>query len=433
MSVAAYLARPPENVDHLLVVFSDVEMGAGGPLDDFPASDWLAELMLRYCEGPLASLPVTVVFNGDTFDFLKTSVEGTYPVHVDADVALHKLGRIASAHPRFFSGVREFLSHARAERRVLFVLGNHDPELCFPEVQRDIRERCGVFDERLRFPGLSLRIGDVHVEHGCQADPLFAFDPNALVVRHGERDFLNLPWGAVALLDVAIPLTPLLHHHDRLKPRDELLELMPELKRFLLGSFWRYWTRDYWQRYFAADDPLRRVSWTMLREVAYRFTSGSMDVKLGGDYHELIRAENLSLCIVGHSHQPAWHNIGHRKFLQTGCLRHEFALLDAGRAQRPLPKIYAEAYLRHGHVVRSHLVEVDGPEPPPGYVPASIFDVLPEVRRLLAEQKLGTESDREAQHAQEVREEEQVSRMGGSVWAQRFELLKSVHRALTAA
>ena len=37
------------DADRLLVVFSDVEMGAGGALDDFPRSDFLSNLLLDYC------------------------------------------------------------------------------------------------------------------------------------------------------------------------------------------------------------------------------------------------------------------------------------------------------------------------------------------------------------------------------------------------
>ena len=44
----------PSDVDRLLLVFSDVEMGAGGVLDDFPHSDWLAELLADYATGPAA-------------------------------------------------------------------------------------------------------------------------------------------------------------------------------------------------------------------------------------------------------------------------------------------------------------------------------------------------------------------------------------------
>jgi hypothetical protein len=210
-----------------------------------------------------------------------------------------------------------------------------------------------------------------------------------MILPHAGRRLLNLPWGAVALLDVAIPLSPVLYHHDRLRPRAELLSLMPELRRLLLGAFLRYWTRDYWQRYLAGDDPLRRLSWTMLREIAYRFTSGVMDVKVGDAYQQwLRRRSDVSLGVVGHSHEPLWQSFGHRKLLGTGCIRNEYGLVNGGREQPLLPKVYAEVELNEGRCVRSQLVEVAAPPPVGDYVPDDIFAVIEPLRELLASRNL---------------------------------------------
>lgn len=420
------------HVDHVVIAWSDIEMGAGGVRDDFPQSTWLAELMLAYCTGPFADVPLTLVFNGDTFDLLKTSLDDeTFPTHIDEEIALQKLRRVSAAHPEFFTAVRQFLAHREAPRRVAFVVGNHDPELTMPAVQREIRELCGEPDpEQLAFPGLSMRIGDVHLEHGCQADPLFAFDPDALTLQHEDRELLNLPWGSVALLEVAIPLTPLLYHHDRIKPRDELLERIPELKRLLIGAFWRYWTRDYWQRYFAEQDPLRRMSWTMLREVVYRLATGAMDVSLNDTYHRLVKAnDDVQVCIIGHSHEAGWHTRGRKKLLQTGCFRNEFAMLDSGERQELLPKVYAEAYQHQGRTVRSHLVEIDAPPPPPGYVPDSLFSVAEPLRELLEQRNLAADNERAARERQEAKEARDA-RGRSQPWAHRFDFLRTLQRAL---
>src|SRR5690606_19850451 len=103
-----------------------------------------------YNAEPFADLPVTVVFNGDTFDLLKTSYRGQYPTRITADVAVGKLTRIAAAHPGFFERLRRFLRHPGAPRRACFITGNHDLELLFPEVQALLRSLCG---EGVFFPG----------------------------------------------------------------------------------------------------------------------------------------------------------------------------------------------------------------------------------------------------------------------------------------
>lgn len=413
------------DADRLLVVFSDIEMGAGGPTDDFPHSDWLGELLLSYNEPPYDRLAVELVFNGDTFDLLKTAFEGEYPRHISAEVALGKLRRIADAHASFFEALREFLAHRHADRRAHFVVGNHDFDLLFPEVQRAIHRELGD-DPRVTFPGFELAIGDVHIEHGHQWDSMFRME-QPFFVRYRDEDILDLPWGAVALLDVAIPLQPILYHHDRLKPRDEVFALLPEVREAVINAFWHYWTRDWARSVFRGDDPVKKVQWTMLRELAYRFRTGDSEISISTHFHERLRAVSgvhrgaarpdataapprpYRLLLAGHEHHATWMSYGDRKFLMTGAFRNEYMLLEGGRVQRPLPKTYAEVFLQGDHTVRSHLVEIDGPPPPPGYIPESIFNVLEPVQaHLLArsDAERRTLVDAQAKQAQAEAEEE---------------------------
>src|SRR5689334_16167221 len=87
--------RAQRGSDRLLVTLSDIEMGSGGPWDDFPHDDHLAELILSYAGSEHRDHAVDLVFNGDTFDLLKTSVDGAYPHHITPAVALAKLDRVA--------------------------------------------------------------------------------------------------------------------------------------------------------------------------------------------------------------------------------------------------------------------------------------------------------------------------------------------------
>ena len=115
--VTGQVAAPPA-ADRLLVVMSDIEMGNGGHTDDFPHSDFLGELIVSYNGPRYRDLPVELVFNGDTFDLLKTPWRGACPSHITAAIALGKLAQVAAAHPAFFAALRTFLAHPHAERRV---------------------------------------------------------------------------------------------------------------------------------------------------------------------------------------------------------------------------------------------------------------------------------------------------------------------------
>lgn len=364
------------------MVVSDVEMGAGGPRDDFPQSDHLGRLLAAYGDGAYREVPITIVFNGDTFDLLKTSHRDGYPTRIDADVAVAKLLRVTASHPGFFEHLRRFLRGDRA-RRLAFVVGNHDLELAFPEVQAILGSLFGA-PEQVLFPGQRLQIGDVRIEHGFQADPVFTADPEAPFVEEAGRTILNLPWGAVALLEVAMPLSETFYPLDRLRPRRAVLDMLPEVRELLLAAFWRYWTRDYWRDFFADADPLKRVSWTMLKEVVYRLGTHHADVSMGDHYQrQLARDPDTRLLLVGHQHEPGWWSENGRKVLRTGCFRNEYLLTPIGTYE-PLPKVYAEVFLRDQRVVRSHLVEITTPEPPPGFMPPSLEPLRAEARRLLA-------------------------------------------------
>src|SRR5687767_13232275 len=391
--------------DRLVIVFSDIEMGAGGRYDDFPRSDFLADVIRGYGKDPYRWLAVDFVFNGDTFDLLKTSSRGGWPTHVTRDIAIDKMERVASSHPAFFEALRDHIRGDPERRRVSFIVGNHDMELLFPEVQAVIRERIGApSGGSVSFPGFEMSVGRMHVEHGSQLDPLFRVDPERPFVAAKGGNILSLSWATIALLEVAIPMLPLFYHHDRLKPKELVLQLLPEMRELLTSEFWTYWTRRYF-RDLVSGDPLKSVSWTMIKELVRRLASWDVEVEMGDTLQRrMMESEIYDLYLVGHQHEPGWWSHGGRKVLRTGCMRDEFMLLERGRVQVPINKTWAEVYLRGEDVVRSHLVEQVAPERPPGTMPESIFDVLPEVRARLAALTAAAGPQQAAQDEQEARE-----------------------------
>lgn len=404
------IVRARGEVDRVVVVLGDIEMGAGGPPDDFPHDRFLIDLLGRYLAPPFEDLALEIVFNGDTFDLLKTGLskpgtDGAWPRHVTRGVALAKLARVEAAHGIFFDGLADLLARGGDRIKLHFVAGNHDLELLFPEVQAAIRARIGG-DDRVGFHGHELDLGRLHVEHGSQRDPLFRVDPGKPFLELGGEPILNLSWAAVALLDVAMPLQPLLFHHDRLRPKRVLFGLMPELEDLLRTLAWNYWTKSFWREVWAGTDPVKRVSWTMVKEVLVRLVSREVEVAMDDDLQRrLARAaesdDPIQLSVLGHQHDPGWWSSGDRKVLRTGAFRDEYMLLERGAVQRPINKTWVEAFLRGDEVVRSHLVEEVGPPRPKGTEPPEIFDVLPQIRALLPSPAT-RKQDRAAQQAREA-------------------------------
>ncbi len=156
-----------------------------------------------------AGQPWLLILNGDTFDFeqvvalpeegddlLAASGVATY-AELDEDRARFglqtsapegrwKLERIARGHPLFFAALGWFVAQGH---RILFLKGNHDPELYWPEVQAHLREvvqRAYQAYRRLEPETPPLRRRDL--EERLRFGPWFYYDPYLHVyVEHGNQ------------------------------------------------------------------------------------------------------------------------------------------------------------------------------------------------------------------------------------------------------
>lgn len=117
---------------------------------------------------------VELIINGDCFDFLVTTPYNSNKT-IDAATAVQKIDRIIAAHRPFFSVLCRFIAHPG--RRLTFITGNHDLELCFAEVRQRItraitEDEQGSEDERIYFcPTRFYRpVPTVYIEHGNNYD-----------------------------------------------------------------------------------------------------------------------------------------------------------------------------------------------------------------------------------------------------------------------
>ncbi len=363
--------------DRLLLVASDIEMGPGGPADDCPRSEEIADFLASRVQ---SHDRVDLVFNGDTLDFLKTPIDGLYPRHITEAVALRKLDRILDAHAAFFECIARLL--APSGRAAHFVVGNHDLELWFPAVQARLRERLG---QNVYFPGMQLAVGQVWIEHGSQADPLFAFDDRRPFVDFEGERILNLPWGSVGLLDAILPWHDRLHVLDRIRPKHALFAVLPEAETFALTAARRYWTQDFW-RDLLARDPLKRITADMVREVMRRFVRRDAEVGFGDDYLEMLGQDPLrTVYVLGHEHREREVRLRGRTMLVTGCLRDEFVLDPNTLHMEPYSRSIAEVRMLGARALDARLVRLPVTEAARAAVPEDPRRLAPSLRRCLAE------------------------------------------------
>lgn len=388
-----------KTVSRKTIVLSDIEMGAGDEFDDFKHSPFLAQFIAQYNTPEFDETELDLVFNGDTFDFLKTDIDNTFPHLIDEQVAKQKLERIVSAHGDFFAAVNAFLTAGCRPRRVHFIVGNHDMELFFPLIQDRIVDLCGGSGQ-IFFPGFQLTLRDLYIEHGNQRDALFAVDPNAIFIKHEGRNVLRLPWATVTLLNAVLPCREDLYMLDRIKPRSLIFQLIPELKEYLLNRLWTYWTKDYIR---SSGDPLKRVTWPMVKEALKRsFYAFRPDVEIDQSLDEL-RKQNphLRTFIFGHLHEASTRSDGNRKIIQSGCFRDEFMLLEHDMSYQPIPKGYVEVDFVDNKVSTVNVMEVVNPAITPAEFPQPLpeYYALFESRLGPTEQRLQDQRDIQAHEA----------------------------------
>ncbi|MBI5515183.1 MAG: hypothetical protein HY909_15510 [Deltaproteobacteria bacterium] len=147
------------------------------PDDEFNA---LVDALLGSLAAPEDSLEL--VFNGDLFDFDASRViEGDVrfeDLPRTEAVAVELLERVLNDHTGYVQALGRLLAGGH---RVVFISGNHDPQLTFPAVRQRLRERLVKASEdpsardRVLFRAWFHQSHGVHVEHGNQYDPYCSF------------------------------------------------------------------------------------------------------------------------------------------------------------------------------------------------------------------------------------------------------------------
>lgn len=156
--------------------------------------------------------PVELILNGDIFDFdsvLALPEKPTFRISwlerkrglfPRAERSRFKIQKILQDHPNFVRALRDFVLR---NHRVVFVIGNHDIELHFPEVRNEIFSALALPEEaqpRVRFcEWFYLSNQDTLIEHGNQYDPYCVCeDPINPLIRGSHFVSLKLPFGNLA-------------------------------------------------------------------------------------------------------------------------------------------------------------------------------------------------------------------------------------------
>ena len=166
-------------------------------------ADWL-DFQVKDSEGP-----VELILNGDIFDFDSvtayperpafevTQFEKSRTMFSQKEKSLFKMDVIIKDHPVWFTALREFLDKGN---KIVFIVGNHDLELHYLEVQHKIKKAiCRTKEERslLRFcEWFYISNEDTHIEHGNQYDPYCVCQTPVFPLIKVHNDFrIRIPFG----------------------------------------------------------------------------------------------------------------------------------------------------------------------------------------------------------------------------------------------
>lgn len=156
--------------------------------------------------------PIELVLNGDLFDFDSVMAMPEFPafpvswlerrrgLNAEEPKSRFKIRRILEDHPVFLQALRAFLLEGHS---VVFVIGNHDIELHWPAVQREILRQLELPDELRRNVTFAewfyISEGDTLIEHGSQYDAYcLCTNPVFPLIRKGSKRSVRLPFGNLA-------------------------------------------------------------------------------------------------------------------------------------------------------------------------------------------------------------------------------------------
>jgi UDP-2,3-diacylglucosamine pyrophosphatase LpxH len=224
-------------------VISDLHLGMGRlandswhPLEDFRSDAAFKKFLNFLAENKADEL----IINGDWLEFMQLeplayqnnlfSVDG-HRLGWSQDESLQKLEscKAKAAHEGFFSDLSKFLAENK-NRKVTVMMGNHDPDLFWPNVQQEMRALLGSpSTAQLEFCQTFVRRGTAHIEHGnqyCSPENKF-YNPTNIFHQCAAdgKERLEMIWGTIFVMEFFNQIEDKLPFADNLKTQSRAIWL----------------------------------------------------------------------------------------------------------------------------------------------------------------------------------------------------------------
>ncbi|HVS81403.1 MAG TPA: metallophosphoesterase [Pyrinomonadaceae bacterium] len=211
-------------------VISDLHLGMGRRPDGewHPLEDFKSDASFKKFLDSIEAEADELIINGDWIDFTQLEPFAYHPGLFSAEghrlgwtqeESLAKLESCKRAHEPFFQNLKGFL---HTGKKVTIIMGNHDPDLFWPDVQKEIRRLLQPSrEEQLEMTMTYVRRGSAHIEHGnqyCSPENKF-YNPHNVFhdcTRDGQRR-LELVWGSVFVMEFLNPMEEKHPYADNIK------------------------------------------------------------------------------------------------------------------------------------------------------------------------------------------------------------------------
>jgi UDP-2,3-diacylglucosamine pyrophosphatase LpxH len=320
------------------LVISDFHIGSGqlgvdgevNPLESFIFDSRFIGFVEYYKDKKYKLANVELILNGDFLNTLQVDYREKYPTNISEEVAVEKVKKIFDGHPEIFDALKYF---ARTPNHTItYIVGNHDPAILFPRVREEINNR---LDTEVNFPGFNYKFDGVWVEHGSQYTAANRFNPNRLFVKMKDgSEVLNLPWGAVWVIDYLNVVKKERPYIDRVQPFGRYLTFALIFDPFFavpatikLGAFF---LRERFSNYRWKDPSEIRRTFHMLKQF-------SIVPRLSPEARKILSWPKYHTVIFGHNHQPAFRRYGKEKlYVNTGTWNDitHLEIQNLGRSRR---------------------------------------------------------------------------------------------------
>lgn len=342
-----------------IILLGDTEMGGGTLTDDFISDKALSKLIYSLCN---KNVPVDLVLNGDTFDFLKcpyiVNNAASYPRHITSEVSLAKFRLIYRAHASVFEALKRFAQEKK--NRIFFIIGNHDADLVHPEVQERIKavlESSGniIFSFYYRENG-------IHAEHGHQYDFLNKVNEEHLFLDYKGQKILNIPWVSLGLISKFMTLKEQYPMSERITPRPILFTHHQSVEKVITWHGLKYLLKSmiyYPLRYYS--DPTYAFPRELLREFYRRWKNVHWDIDEIVDVFKRKRKKKLyqnKIYVLGHVHKRHLEQTGKITLIHPDTWRDEYFLNAQTRELTPKSKRYVRISVETNQSFQWEMIEL---------------------------------------------------------------------------